>query len=94
MPPEPPTAFVNARLLDPDSGLDSPGALLVKEGAIADFGPDLFAGGVPDGIATIDCFGHCLAPGLVDMHVHMREPGHEHPDRGQPLGRVRPRRCR
>ena len=74
----PPTAFVNARLLDPDSGLDAPGALLVKNGAIADFGPGLFADGAPDGIATVDCGGHCLAPGLIDMHVHLREPGHEH----------------
>ena len=75
---EQPTAYVNARLLDPDSGLDGPGALLAKDGVIADFGPDLFADGVPDGIATVDCGGHCLAPGLIDMHVHFREPGHEH----------------
>ena len=78
MIPEPPTAYVNARLLDPDSGLDSPGALLAKDGAIADFGPELFADGVPEGIAVVDCGGHCLAPGLIDMHVHFREPGHEH----------------
>ena len=78
MIPEQPTAYVNARLLDPDSGLDSPGALLVKDGVIADFGPALFADGVPDGIATVDCGGRCLAPGLIDMHVHFREPGHEH----------------
>ena len=75
---EPPTAYVNARLLDPDSGLDSPGALLAKDGAIADFGPELFADGVPEGIAAVDCGGHCMAPGLIDMHVHFREPGHEH----------------
>ena len=55
MTPAPPTAYVNARLLDPDSGLDSPGALLVKEGAIADLGPALFADGVPEGIAVVDC---------------------------------------
>ena len=75
---EPPTAYVNARLLDPDSGLDSPGALLAKDGAIADFGPELFVDGVPEGIAVVDCGGHCMAPGLIDMHVHFREPGHEH----------------
>ena len=78
MTPVPPTAYVNARLLDPDSGLDASGALLAKEGVIADFGPALFADGVPDGTLTVDCGGHCLAPGLIDMHVHLREPGHEH----------------
>ena len=30
------------------------------------------------GSLTVDCGGHCLAPGLIDMHVHLREPGHEH----------------
>ena len=74
----PPSAYVNARLLDPDTGLDGPGALLAKDGVIADFGPALFADGVPDGIAVVDCGGHCLAPGLIDLHVHLREPGHEH----------------
>ena len=78
MIPAPPTAYVNARLLDPDSGLDASGALLVKEGAIADLGPALFADGVPEGTAAVDCGGHCLGPGLIDMHVHLREPGHEH----------------
>jgi len=73
-----PTAFVNARLLDADSGLDVQGALLIEGTRIADFGPRLFNDGVPEGMATIDCGGHCLAPGLIDMHVHFREPGHEY----------------
>ncbi|MEE8274862.1 MAG: amidohydrolase family protein, partial [Alphaproteobacteria bacterium] len=80
-PKEPPpgrTAYVNARLLDPASGLDAPGTLLTEERKIADLGPGLFATGVPEGIEVVDCAGHCLAPGLVDMHVHLREPGHEH----------------
>ena len=84
--PEPPaaslrpqrTAYVNARLLDPAPALDRPGALLVEDGRIADLGPGLFADGVPDGIAAIDCDGRCLAPGLIDMRVHLREPGEEH----------------
>ena len=72
------TAYINARLLDPESGLDAAGALLTEGAEIADLGPGLFADGVPEGIETVDCAGHCLAPGLVDMHVHLREPGHEH----------------
>jgi len=71
-------AYVNARLVDPASGLDAPGALLTEDGTIADFGPKLFAGGVPAGIETVDCGGHVLAPGLVDMRVQLREPGQEH----------------
>src|SRR5690606_38639189 len=55
-----------------------PGALLTEGERIADLGPRLFADGVPEGIEVIDCGGHCLAPGLVDMRVQLREPGEEH----------------
>ena len=72
------TAYINARLLDPESRLDALGTLLTEGAQIADLGPGLFADGVPEGIETVDCGGHCLSPGLVDMHVHLREPGHEH----------------
>ncbi len=72
------TAYLGARLLDPASGLDSPGALLTEGPRIADLGPRLFNDGVPEGIAVVDCGGHCLAPGLVDMRVQLREPGEEH----------------
>ena len=71
-------AYVNARLLDPHSGRDESGALLTQGRKIADMGPGLFADGVPEGMTVIDCGGKCLAPGLIDMHVHLREPGHEH----------------
>ena len=72
------TAYVNARLLDPASGLDQAGALLSDGEAIADFGPGLFDGGIPEGAAVIDCAGHALCPGLVDIRVQLREPGEEH----------------
>lgn len=71
-------AYVNARLLDPATGLDAKGALLTDGETIIDVGPTLFAGGVPAGITVIDCAGACLAPGLVDMRVQLREPGEEH----------------
>ena len=74
----PRTAFVNVRLLDPATGLDAPGALLVEDGRIADLGPRLFADGVPEGVAAVDGHGACLAPGLVDMRVKIGEPGEEH----------------
>ena len=72
------TAYVNARLIDPASGLDTPGALLSVNGKIADMGPRLFADGVPHGTTVVDCQGNCLAPGLIDIRVHLREPGEEH----------------
>lgn len=71
-------AYVNARLLDPASGLDAPGGLLSDGEKIADFGPNLFADGTPEGVPVVDCKGQCLAPGLVDMRVQVREPGEEH----------------
>ncbi len=73
-----PTAYVNARLLDPESGLDAPGGLITVDGEIADLGPGLFADGPPEDAEVVDCGGHCLAPGLVDMRVQLREPGEEH----------------
>ena len=72
------TAYLNARLLDPATELDAPGALLIDGETIADFGTGLFDGGVPEGISVVDCGGQCLAPGLVDIRVQLREPGEEH----------------
>ena len=77
-PPPGRVAYVNARLLDPASGLDSLGGALTEGRRIVDLGPELFADGAPEDAEVVECGGHCLAPGLVDMHVHLREPGHEH----------------
>ena len=71
-------AYTNARLLDPATGLDVPGGLLTEGEFIVDLGTDLFADGTPEGAAIVDCEGHCLCPGLVDMRVQSREPGEEH----------------
>ncbi len=72
------TAYINARLIDPESGLDERGALLADGSQITDLGANLFSGGVPEGISVIDCGGHILCPGLLDIQVHFREPGQEH----------------
>lgn len=71
-------AYLNARLLDPASGLDQPGALLTEGARIADFGPRLFNDGMPEDTECHDLGGQCLAPGLVDMRVSIGEPGEEH----------------
>jgi dihydroorotase len=69
--------YRNARLLDPESGLDQRGDLLVEGDHIAAFGPGIGAQAGSD-IETVDLAGLCLAPGLVDMRVQLREPGAEH----------------
>jgi len=82
------TAYINARLLDPASGLDAPGALLAEDGKISDLGPQLFKDGLPEGLQRVDCGGACLAPGLVDMRVQIREPGEEHKETMVSAGRA------
>jgi dihydroorotase len=71
-------AYTNARLIDPASGLDAPGGLLSESARIVDFGPRIFAEGVPADATVVDCGGLILAPGLVDMRVKIGEPGEDH----------------
>src|ERR1700748_587035 len=71
-------AFRNARLIDPASGLDAKGGLLVENGRIADIGPRLFNDAEPRDPEVIDCNGLVLPPGLIDMRVFTGEPGSEH----------------
>ena len=66
--------IVNARLMDPASGLDAIGGLLVRDGRIVDLGPAL---GRPDGAEVVDAGGAVLCPGLVDMRAELGEPGFE-----------------
>ena len=71
------TVFINARLIDPASGRDEPGGLLVRDGLIADLGGHLRRS-APDGAEVIDCQGHVLSPGLIDCQVFTGDPGQEH----------------
>src|SRR5258707_15734529 len=69
--------YRNARLVDPESGLDAPGDLLIEGDRIATLGGKL-GEAVGDNVEIVDLAGLCLAPGLVDMRVQLREPGAEH----------------
>jgi len=69
------TAYTNARLIDPASGLDTTGALVMEDGLIVELGPDIE---VLDGAEVVDCGGRVLCPGLIDMRVFVGEPGAEH----------------
>src|SRR5579864_6003122 len=64
----------NGRVIDPVSVLDAPADVLVEDGRIAAVRPGLFA---PDA-EVFDAAGMIVAPGFIDMHVHLREPGIEH----------------
>ena len=75
--PSRPFALVNARLIDPFSGLDQMGGVLIVDGTIADVGPHITEDAV--GNTDIgDCSGCVLGPGLIDMLVSAGEPGQEH----------------
>jgi dihydroorotase len=77
--------FCGARLLDPASGLDTVGDLLVEGERIAAIGD--VAARVHDAEA-VDAAALCLAPGLVDMRVQLREPGAEHMESIESGGRA------
>jgi dihydroorotase len=76
-----PTLVINARLLDPASGLDGRGGVLVVDERIAAIGPQVTTALAPPGAELIDAGGHCVAPGLVDLRVQLGEPGAEHKER-------------
>ena len=63
------------RVVDPANGIDGVHDILIEDGRIARVGRDLPA----DGATTVEIpSGLVVCPGLIDMHVHLREPGQEH----------------
>ena len=60
-----------ARILDPSQNMDMVGDLLIEDGKIAQVGGEIIA----EDAQVIDAKGLIAAPGLVDMHVHLRDPG-------------------
>jgi dihydroorotase len=71
------TVFTNARLVDPATDYDGPGSLSVEDGMITEVRMDLSKSDHNSSDA-IDCQGHVLCPGLIDMRVFVGEPGAEH----------------
>ena len=67
-----PLLVKNARLVDPDTGREETGGLLVRDGIIQDLGPHLTQAADAD---VIDGGGQVLAPGLIDMRAFIGEPG-------------------
>jgi dihydroorotase len=66
--------FRGARIVDPASGRDEVRDVLVRDGVVAELDRAIDAGSAE----IFDCDGLVMAPGLVDLHTHLREPGAEH----------------
>jgi dihydroorotase len=69
-----PLLLANAHLVDPATGREERGSVLVRDGLIEDIGRIEAAADAE----TIDCSGRVLAPGLIDMRAFIGEPGAEH----------------
>ena len=67
-----PLLLANARLIDPATGTDRRGGVLVRDGVIQDVGPDVTQAADAQ---VIDCAGEVLTPGLIDMRAFIGEPG-------------------
>lgn len=76
------TVYTNARVIDPASGLDVKGGVAIEDGLIVAVGESV----TTDGAGVVDCGGHVLAPGLIDMHAFVGEPGMEHKETLASLG--------
>ena len=63
----------NARVIDPAAGTDRQANLLIRAGKIAAIDPSE----VPADAQRHDLSGKIAVPGLIDLHVHLREPGGE-----------------
>ncbi|MDB5443101.1 MAG: hypothetical protein JWP73_1477, partial [Phenylobacterium sp.] len=72
-----PLAFTNVRLVDPASGYDGPGAVMVVDGVIAEAAKGAGLGSLSQDIEVVDGQGGLLLPGLVDIRVKTGEPGSE-----------------
>jgi dihydroorotase len=70
-----PILIRGGRVLDPSQGTDATLDLLLADGRVAALGEDV---SVPDDAEIVDASGLVVAPGLIDLHVHLREPGGEH----------------
>src|SRR5947207_7534379 len=66
----------NGYIIDPSQGINSGKNLFIEDGRVAGF--SAYSDGVPEGAEVFDATGLVIVPGFIDMHVHLREPGHEY----------------
>jgi dihydroorotase len=72
------TLIENARLIDPETGMDERGGILFDTHEIRDVGPHVTARSAPSASDIIDGEGLTLIPGVIDVRVAIGEPGAEH----------------
>ncbi len=68
--------IANGYVIDPAQGTNTGKNLLIEDGRVV--GLSSHSDGVPEGAEVFDATGLVVAPGFIDMHVHLREPGHEY----------------
>src|SRR3979409_2209041 len=68
--------IANGYIIDPAQGTNTGRSLLIEDGRVV--GLSSHSDGVPEGAEVFDATGLIVAPGFIDMHVHLREPGHEY----------------
>lgn len=67
----------NGRVIDPASGYDQTASVFVRDGIVAGIGAEPPAD-FPEDAQRLDAAGLVVAPGFVDLHAHLREPGYDH----------------
>lgn len=72
------TVYVNARVIDPETGLDVTGGVMTHGHVFGEVGEGVTKDKAPQGATIVDCGGKVLCPGLIDIQVHFREPGFEY----------------
>ncbi|MGH7900748.1 MAG: amidohydrolase family protein, partial [Thermodesulfobacteriota bacterium] len=72
------TLIKSGRIIDPSQDIDLIGNILIENGTVSVYVSDTAKIEKERGIKVIDAKGRIVAPGFVDMHVHLREPGFEY----------------
>ena len=73
-----PLLITRARLVDPSQDYDGPASLLIEDGRIAAVEKSASKMAAPEGTETLNARENLVIPGLVDMRVHLGEPGSEY----------------
>src|SRR5256714_12601539 len=66
----------NGYVIDPAQGVNTGQNLLLEDGRVVGFSS--LSDPIPEDVEVFDATGLIVAPGFIDAHVHLREPGHEY----------------